>query len=97
MNGRCVVQKILTSRRWRPCMRAWPASMHCWTGGSRRKERAAPRWRCGVSWATRRTSARNLRLLSITLWRLCRGKESNRTAEEAVAALEALPPGKELG
>src|SRR5262249_34150132 len=39
----------------------------------------------------------NLRLLSITLWRLCRGKESNRTAEEAVAVLEALPPGKELG
>src|SRR5262249_37462039 len=39
----------------------------------------------------------NLRLLSITLWGLCRGKESNRTAEEAVATLEALPPGKELG
>src|SRR5215813_5281504 len=39
----------------------------------------------------------NLRLLSITLWRLCRGKESNQTAEEAVAVLEALPPGKELG
>ena len=39
----------------------------------------------------------NLRLLSITLWRLCRGKESNRIVEEAVAVLEALPPGKELG
>jgi len=38
----------------------------------------------------------NLRLLSITLWRLCRGKESDQTAEEAVAVLEALPPGKEL-
>jgi DNA-binding CsgD family transcriptional regulator/tetratricopeptide (TPR) repeat protein len=39
----------------------------------------------------------NLRLLSITLWRLCRGKESDQAAEEAVAVLEALPPGKELG
>jgi tetratricopeptide (TPR) repeat protein len=38
----------------------------------------------------------NLRLLSITMWRLCRGKESDRAAEEAVAVLEALPPGKEL-
>ena len=38
----------------------------------------------------------NLRLLSITLWRLCRGAESDRAAEEAVAVLEALPPGKEL-
>jgi DNA-binding CsgD family transcriptional regulator/tetratricopeptide (TPR) repeat protein len=38
----------------------------------------------------------NLRLLSITLWRLCRGEESDRTAEEAVAVLEVLPPGKEL-
>src|SRR5262252_6850528 len=39
----------------------------------------------------------NLRQLSITLWRLCRGKESDQAAEEAVAVLEALPPGKELG
>jgi predicted ATPase len=38
----------------------------------------------------------NLRLLSITLWRLCRGAESDRAAEEAVAVLGALPPGKEL-
>jgi tetratricopeptide (TPR) repeat protein len=38
----------------------------------------------------------NLRLLSITMWRLCRGEESDRAAEEAVAVLEALPPGKEL-
>jgi DNA-binding NarL/FixJ family response regulator len=35
--------------------------------------------------------------LCITLWRLCRGKESDQAAEEAVAVLEALPPGKELG
>ena len=38
----------------------------------------------------------NLRLLSITMWRLCRGKESDQSAEEAVTVLEALPPGKEL-
>ena len=30
------------------------------------------------------------------MWRLCRGKESDQSAEEAVAVLEALPPGKEL-
>ena len=39
---------------------------------------------------------KNLRILSRTLWRLCRGEESDRAAEEAVAVLEALPPGKEL-
>ena len=36
------------------------------------------------------------RILSMTLWRLCRGTESDRAAEEAVAVLEALPPGSEL-
>ena len=39
---------------------------------------------------------KNLRILSRTLWRLCRGEESDRAAEEAAAVLEALPPGKEL-
>jgi DNA-binding CsgD family transcriptional regulator len=39
---------------------------------------------------------KNLSVLSATLWRLCRGTESDRAAEEAVAVLEALPPGKEL-
>ncbi|HKA98828.1 MAG TPA: LuxR C-terminal-related transcriptional regulator [Streptosporangiaceae bacterium] len=38
----------------------------------------------------------DLRLLSTTLWRLCRGEESEQAAEEAVQALEALPPGREL-
>jgi DNA-binding CsgD family transcriptional regulator len=38
----------------------------------------------------------DLRLLSTTLWRLCRGEESDRAAEEAVQVLEALPPGQEL-
>jgi DNA-binding CsgD family transcriptional regulator/tetratricopeptide (TPR) repeat protein len=38
----------------------------------------------------------NLRVLSTTLWRLCRGEESDQAAEEAVRVLEALPPGKEL-
>jgi DNA-binding CsgD family transcriptional regulator/tetratricopeptide (TPR) repeat protein len=39
----------------------------------------------------------NLCQLSIALWRLCRGKESDEAAAEAVRVLEALPPGPELG
>ena len=42
------------------------------------------------------TSAEDLRLLSTTLWRLCRGEESARAGEEAVRVLEPLPPGREL-
>ena len=38
----------------------------------------------------------DLRLLSTTLWRLCRGSESEQAAEEAVRILEPLPPGREL-
>ncbi len=38
----------------------------------------------------------DLRLLSTTLWRLCRGEEEIRAAEEAVRVLAALPPGREL-
>lgn len=38
----------------------------------------------------------DLRLLSRALWRLCRGEEERRTAEEAVRVLAALPPGREL-
>ena len=38
----------------------------------------------------------DLRLLSTTLWRLCRGDESERAAEEAVRILELLPAGREL-
>ena len=38
----------------------------------------------------------DLRLLSTTLWRLCRGDESEQAARESVQALEALPPGREL-
>jgi DNA-binding CsgD family transcriptional regulator len=38
----------------------------------------------------------DLRRLSTTLWRLCRGPESSQAAAEAVAVLEALPPGPEL-
>ncbi len=38
----------------------------------------------------------DLRRLSTTLWRLCRGEESSRAAEEAVQVLQALPPGPEL-
>jgi DNA-binding CsgD family transcriptional regulator/tetratricopeptide (TPR) repeat protein len=37
-----------------------------------------------------------LRLLVSPLWRLCRGEEADRTAQEAVALLEPLPPGREL-
>jgi len=33
----------------------------------------------------------------VTLWRLCRGEESHAAAQEAVLALEVLPPGRELG
>jgi DNA-binding CsgD family transcriptional regulator/tetratricopeptide (TPR) repeat protein len=38
----------------------------------------------------------DLRRLSTTLWRLCRGEESEQAAEDAVAILESLPPGREL-
>ncbi len=38
----------------------------------------------------------DLCLLSGTLWRLCRGEEEIRAAEEAVEILAALPPGREL-
>jgi DNA-binding CsgD family transcriptional regulator len=38
----------------------------------------------------------DLRMLSTTLWRLCRGKESDQAAQEAVRVLETLPPGPEL-
>jgi tetratricopeptide (TPR) repeat protein len=38
----------------------------------------------------------DLRLLSTTLWRLCRGQEAGRAAEQAVQVLEPLPPGPEL-
>ena len=38
----------------------------------------------------------NLRLLSTTLWRLCRGEEASQAAHEAVAVLEGSPPTKEL-
>jgi hypothetical protein len=38
----------------------------------------------------------NLRILSTTLWRLCRGQEASQAVHEAVAVLEALPPSKEL-
>ena len=38
----------------------------------------------------------DLRLLSGALWRLCRGEEEIRAAEDAVAILAALPPGREL-
>jgi DNA-binding CsgD family transcriptional regulator/tetratricopeptide (TPR) repeat protein len=39
----------------------------------------------------------DLSTLSVTLWRLCRGAESERAAEEAVEVLAPLPPGRELG
>jgi DNA-binding CsgD family transcriptional regulator/tetratricopeptide (TPR) repeat protein len=37
----------------------------------------------------------NLRLLSTTLWRLCRGEEASQAAHEALAVIAALPPSKE--
>jgi DNA-binding CsgD family transcriptional regulator/tetratricopeptide (TPR) repeat protein len=38
----------------------------------------------------------DLRRLSVTLWRLCRGKESEEAAHEAVTVLSGLPAGPEL-
>ena len=43
-----------------------------------------------------RNIGEDLRRLATTLWRLCRGQESDRAAEEAVQVLQALPPGPEL-
>ncbi|HEY7012773.1 MAG TPA: AAA family ATPase [Streptosporangiaceae bacterium] len=42
------------------------------------------------------SAGKDLRRLSTTLWRLCRGEESGQAAREAVRVLEALPPGPEL-
>ncbi len=44
-----------------------------------------------------RNIGEDLRRLSTTLWRLCRGDEADRAAEEAVQVLQAMPPGPELG
>ena len=41
-------------------------------------------------------AGRILRLLSTTLWRLCRGAESDQASAEALAVLETVPPGAEL-
>ncbi len=38
----------------------------------------------------------NLRFLSTTLWRLCRGEEASQAAHEALAVLDGRPPSKEL-
>ena len=38
----------------------------------------------------------DLRLLARALWRLCRGEEMLRAAQDAVRVLAALPPGREL-
>ena len=38
----------------------------------------------------------DLRLLSVALWRLCRGTESMQALESAVRILDTLPPGREL-
>ncbi len=40
--------------------------------------------------------SQDLRLLSTTLWRLCRGPECEQAAREAVQVLEAAPPSPEL-
>ena len=42
------------------------------------------------------SAGENLRMLSRTLWRLCRGEESAHAAGEAVRVLETRPPGREL-
>jgi DNA-binding CsgD family transcriptional regulator/tetratricopeptide (TPR) repeat protein len=39
----------------------------------------------------------DLRLLSVALWRLCRGAESLRAMVAAIRILDTLPPGRELG
>jgi hypothetical protein len=42
-------------------------------------------------------AGRALRMLSTPYWRLCRCAESTRVAQDAVAVLETLPEGEELG
>jgi hypothetical protein len=41
-------------------------------------------------------AGRDLRVLSTALWRLCRGRECELAANEAVSILESVPPGQEL-
>ncbi len=43
-----------------------------------------------------RSVGEDLRHLAHALWRLCRGDEAARAAEDAVRVLEPLPPGREL-
>jgi DNA-binding CsgD family transcriptional regulator/tetratricopeptide (TPR) repeat protein len=42
------------------------------------------------------SAGRNLWMLSKALWRLCRGEESARSAEDSARVLSALPPSAEL-
>jgi DNA-binding CsgD family transcriptional regulator/tetratricopeptide (TPR) repeat protein len=44
-----------------------------------------------------RKVGQNLQLLAMTLWRLCRGEESYRAADEAVRIMQSGPVGSELG
>ncbi|MGZ4604189.1 MAG: LuxR C-terminal-related transcriptional regulator, partial [Kineosporiaceae bacterium] len=37
-----------------------------------------------------------LRLMAVTMWRLCRGEEARAQEAEALAVLESLPPSREL-
>ena len=96
MNGPFVLQKILTSRRWRHCMRARPTStalLDRWEDaeGARRAALALRR-ELGDDLSV----GANLRNLSRTLWRLCRGPESEQAAGRLFRSWKELPPGREL-
>ncbi len=65
-----------------------------WQDAADALERALRQWRQA---GDRRREGAALRQLSRTLWRLCRGPEALAAAEAAVALLEPLGPGAELG
>ncbi len=87
---------MMTPRPWLTCTRASPGEyslLDRWQEAEQELCTAlALRHALGDGLAT----GEDLRALSTALWRLCRGDESERAAEEAVRVLEALPPGREL-
>ena len=64
-----------------------------WHDAAEAGERALALWRLA---GEPRREGDTLRLLSRTMWRLCRGRESVQAAEAALAVLEPLGPSPEL-
>ncbi len=64
-----------------------------WSEAALACESARARWRLAGDQVR---EAATLRLLSVSMWRLCRGREATEAAEAALAVLEPLAPSAEL-